>query len=150
MYVLLYKYGILTLFRNFTVLMKNTIERQGNTKREKRANPVYFKPVIDSEHTIVYKWLVDEGFTNGYIGIMLGINRSHVGKAFRHPERITMHQFMVLTLLLKRTKTPAEILSALCNKSKPVKEHELNKGIYNSIQLPETNEQVYRADFEKK
>lgn len=119
------------------------------TVRFKRNNNPYFKPVVSSSHAHVFGWLINQGYTVAYLSTVLDIKYKSLSEAFKNPHRFTVSQVSIILLLLKDSKySQSDILSSLLRDS--VKIDPEVKDIYQAIKLPETNEQIYRTNFDPK
>ena len=108
-----------------------------------------FKPTIRPEHCLVFKWLINEGYTVAYLSNVFNVNPHRISGLFLNPHKLTVNQVCLILLLLKDSKHgPSDILSSLLRAS--VKIGPEVEDIYRAIKLPETDEQVYRTDFDPK
>ncbi|MGV8131268.1 MAG: hypothetical protein ACP5N7_04185 [Candidatus Pacearchaeota archaeon] len=119
-----------------------------------KANLKYFKPSISANHFIVYKWLIDSGYTVSYFCSSLNIRVEELSGYFREPFKFKVHHVQVIILLLKDIKEPIEILKALLFNVniEDSKSNEELKTLYNEIELPAPSRSVpvHRLDYEPK
>ena len=107
-----------------------------------------FKPTIRPEHCLVFKWLINEGYTVAYLSNVFNVNPHRISGLFLNPHKLTVNQVCLILLLLKDSKhKPSDIISTIIKDSLSIK---IDSNIYQAIQLPETDEQVYRTDFDPK
>lgn len=117
-----------------------------------KADPSKFKPVIKPTHNIVFKWLIDEGYTIGFLALALAIDRSKLNRLFIVTSRIDLHQLTMIILLLKDKKEEIDVINALLLHKTVANEEQKKelKQIHDLIKLPSSKEPIYRADHQPK
>lgn len=120
----------------------------------KNAHLHYFKPVISKRHSLSWKWLLDSGYTVGYLSLCLGIRVEKLSGYFREPNRFTLQQIQIIIVLLRGIKEPNEVVKSLLVPidSKDTQLNESLKTVYETIVLPVPTRTVpvHRLDYEPK